>query len=248
MFIAREFKGVSLFKTIFIGIQSLYNADHSSESATGTHVCGAQSLSHVWLSVTPWTGACQAPLSLGFSRQGNWSGLPCPPPGDLPNPGPGLPHCRQITIWATREASSFLDFLLIQVTTEYWIEFPVLYSMFSLVIYFIHACMHAKWLHSCPTLCDPMDWSPQGSSVHWIFQARTLKVGCHVLLQGIFFTQGSNLHLLCLLHWQVGSLPVAPPGKPILCIVVYICQSKLQCDITSHWSAWPLWKKKIYKQ
>ena len=38
-------------------------------------------------SVTPWTVARQAPLSMGFSRQEYWSGLPCPPPGDLPNPG-----------------------------------------------------------------------------------------------------------------------------------------------------------------
>ena len=36
---------------------------------------------------TPWTAACQAPLSMGFSRQEYWSGLPCPPPGDLPDPG-----------------------------------------------------------------------------------------------------------------------------------------------------------------
>ena len=36
---------------------------------------------------TPWTVACQASLSLGFSRQEYWSGLPCPPPGDLPNAG-----------------------------------------------------------------------------------------------------------------------------------------------------------------
>ena len=34
-----------------------------------------------------WTVAHQAPLSMGFSRQEYWSGLPCPPPGDLPNPG-----------------------------------------------------------------------------------------------------------------------------------------------------------------
>ena len=40
-------------------------------------------------------------------------------------------------------------------------------------------------------------------------------VGCHLLLQGIFPTQGSNPHLLCLLHWQVDSLSLAPPGKPI---------------------------------
>ena len=37
--------------------------------------------------VTLWTVACQAPLSTGFSRQEYWNGLPCPPPGHLPNPG-----------------------------------------------------------------------------------------------------------------------------------------------------------------
>ena len=37
--------------------------------------------------MTPWTVACQAPLSMGFSRQEYWSGLPFPSPGDFPNPG-----------------------------------------------------------------------------------------------------------------------------------------------------------------
>ena len=43
--------------------------------------------------VTPWTAACQAPLSMGFSRQEYWSGLPFPSPGDLPDTGiePGCP-------------------------------------------------------------------------------------------------------------------------------------------------------------
>ena len=44
-------------------------------------------LSHVRLCVTPWTVAHQALLSMGFSRQEHWSGLPGPPPGDLPDPG-----------------------------------------------------------------------------------------------------------------------------------------------------------------
>ena len=44
-------------------------------------------LSHVQLFATPWTVACQAPLSTGFSWQEYWSRLPFPPPGDLPNPG-----------------------------------------------------------------------------------------------------------------------------------------------------------------
>ena len=43
----------------------------------------AHMLSHVWVFVTPWTVACQAPLSMGFFRQEYWSGLPYPPPGDL---------------------------------------------------------------------------------------------------------------------------------------------------------------------
>ena len=41
-------------------------------------------------------------------------------------------------------------------------------------------------------------------------------MSCHAFLQGIFPTQGLNPHLLCLLHWQAGYLPVVPPGKPLL--------------------------------
>ena len=43
--------------------------------------------SHVQVFATPWTVAGQAPLSMGFSRQEHRSGLSCPSPGDLPNPG-----------------------------------------------------------------------------------------------------------------------------------------------------------------
>ena len=50
-------------------------------------------LSLVQLFVIPWTAAYQAPLSMEFSRQEYWSGLPFPSPGDLPDPGiePGSP-------------------------------------------------------------------------------------------------------------------------------------------------------------
>ena len=44
-------------------------------------------LGHVWLFVTPWTVACQAPPSMEFSRQEHWSVLPFPSPGDRPDPG-----------------------------------------------------------------------------------------------------------------------------------------------------------------
>ena len=57
-------------------------------------VFACSSLSHVQLFATLWTIACQAPLSMGLSRKEYWNGLPCPPTGDLPDPGikpnPGL--------------------------------------------------------------------------------------------------------------------------------------------------------------
>ena len=70
----------------------------------------AQSLSCVWLLEAPWTVAHQAPLSMEFSRQKYWSGLPFPSPGDLPDPGikptslasPSLAG-RFFTSWATRK-------------------------------------------------------------------------------------------------------------------------------------------------
>ena len=53
-----------------------------------TYCCAMLScFSHVWLFMMLWTVAHQAPLSMEFSRQEYWSGLPCPPPEDLPNPG-----------------------------------------------------------------------------------------------------------------------------------------------------------------
>ena len=47
------------------------------------------------------------------------------------------------------------------------------------------------------------------------FPSKNTGVGCRVLLQGTFPTQESNMHLLCHLHWRAGSLPLAPPGKPV---------------------------------
>ena len=74
--------------------------------------------------------------------------------------------------------------------------------------------MNAKSFHMCPSLCNPMNYGPSGISVHGILQTRILEWVAMPLLQGIFPTQGSNPQLLCLLHWQGGSLPLAPPGKP----------------------------------
>ena len=68
--------------------------------------------------------------------------------------------------------------------------------------------MHAKSLQSCPALRELMDGGLLGSSVHGIFQARTLE---WVAMPS---SRGLNLGLLHILQWKAGSLPLAPPRKP----------------------------------
>ena len=109
-----------------------------------------KSLSHVRLFATPWTVAYHAPLSMGFSRQEYCSELPCPSPGDLPNPG--------IKPWSpTLQADSL--------PSE-----PPQKPIYAMCVY-----AAAKSLQSCPTLCDPRDSSLPGSPIPGILQARTLE-------------------------------------------------------------------------
>ena len=63
---------------------------------------------------------------------------------------------------------------------------------------------------SCPTLCNPMDRGPPGSSVHGIFPGKNAGVDSHSLLQGIFPTHGLNPRLL---HGQADSLPLSCQGS-----------------------------------
>ena len=78
--------------------------------------------------------------------------------------------------------------------------------------YRLTACVCAKSLQLCPTLRLYGLW-PLGLLCPWDSPGKNTGVGCHVLLQRIFPTQGSNPSLLNLLHWQVGSLPLGPLGK-----------------------------------
>ena len=74
-------------------------------------------------------------------------------------------------------------------------------------------CVYTKSPQLCPTLCNPVDCSPPGSLVPGILQARILEWVAFPTPR-IFSTRELNPHLLSLLHWQVGSLPLVPPGKP----------------------------------
>ena len=92
-----------------------------------------------------WIAACQAPLFMGFSWQEYWSGLPFPSPEDQ--------TCVSYVFCIGR-----------------WILY---YSLHLLCI--AAAAAAAKSLQSCPTLCDPRDGSPLGSSVPGILLARILE-------------------------------------------------------------------------
>ena len=85
-----------------------------------------------------------------FSRQEYWSGLPCPPPGDLPDPG-----TEPVSLLSPALAGGFFT------TSATWEARA--------------AAAAAKSLQSCPTLCDPTDGSPPGSPVPGILQARTVE-------------------------------------------------------------------------
>ena len=111
-----------LLNTVFLRFIHVYQCDDA---------CMHSRFSHVQHFVTPWTGACQAPLSMGFSRQEYWSGLPCPPPGDLPNPGIEPPSLKSPTL-----ARGFF-------TTS------------------ATSCVCVLVAELCPTLCNSMDCSCQ---------------------------------------------------------------------------------------
>ena len=89
--------------------------------------------SHVWLLVTLWTVACQAPLSMGFSKQEYWSGLSCPPPGDIPDPG--------IKATSSAMAGRFCT------TSATW-KALVPYIFIIMILRFIHVavCIHSSFL------------------------------------------------------------------------------------------------------
>ena len=81
----------------------------------------------------------------------------------------------------------------------------------------ISAPMQGVYFSHVLTLCDAMDCSPARFLCPWDSPGKNTGVGCHFHLQGIFPTSELNPGLFCLLHWQAGSLPLAPPRKSPVC-------------------------------
>ena len=126
------------------------------QSVTPVRTCVLSCFSRVWLFMTLWTVAHQAPLSTGFSSQENLSGLPCPPPEDLPDPG--------IKPMTSASPALQADSLPTQPPGK-----PRNTKSES----------ESEVAQSCLSLCDPMDCSLPGSSYQRslvdIFQARILE-------------------------------------------------------------------------
>ena len=74
--------------------------------------------------------------------------------------------------------------------------------------------MRSKSFQSCPTLCDPLDCGPSGSSNYGILQARILKWVAMPFSRGSSQSRDQTYIYYVYLPWQVGSLPLVPPGKP----------------------------------
>ena len=115
-------------------------------------VCVCQSFNCMQLFATPWTISHQAPLPMEFSRQEYWSELPFPSPGCLPNPGI---EPRSPALWADSLPSDIF------LGNHFLKCINLIFDMKS----------ESEVAQSCPTLCDPVDCSPPGFSIHGIFQA-----------------------------------------------------------------------------
>ena len=91
------------------------------------------------------------------------------------------------------------------------------FSFLSLIVYvkthILHRVVCACEAASVMSNCDPMDCSPLASSCLWDSPGKNTRVGCHVLLQGNFQTQGWDLHLLQVLY-ACGFFTAEPQGRP----------------------------------
>ena len=100
---------------------------------------------------------------------------------------------------------------------------PWIYSAFTKLFFtqLYCKCVHARSLQPFPSLCNPMDCSPLGCSVHGIIQATILDWAVMPSSRGYSQPRDRTRvsYLLHLLHWQVGSSPLAPSGEPsaLLC-------------------------------
>ena len=135
------------------------------------HACMLSRFSHVRLCATLQTAAHQAPLSLGFSRQEYWSGLPFPSPIMQQS----LKKKLQEHIVHNQSRKFQKNFFYLPFQIPKWQKQGNGGHLTALPRPQRRHICYAKSLQSCPTLCNPIDSSPPGSPVPGILQARTLE-------------------------------------------------------------------------
>ena len=104
---------------------------------------------------------------------------------------------------------------------------PIIYPVILQRMMCLCVCVCAQSLQSCLTLCISMDCSPPGSSILGILQIRILEWVAMPCSRGSSRHEGSNFHLLCLLHWWMDSLPLGSPGKAQCMIGMQFSAGKL---------------------
>ena len=151
-------------------------------------------------STTPWTAACQAPLFKGFSRQEYWSGLPCPSPGDLPDPGiePRYPALQADSLTSEPPGKP---------KTEWRRAFlEVCQDSFCLFVFDLCAS-HAKFsLHDFSRVqlfATPWTVAAQAPCTRG-FPGKNTGVGCHFLLH--VFDLEISIYVLINFYWSVVDL------------------------------------------
>ena len=98
----------------------------------------------------------------------------------------------------------------------------VIYSSCSSVFLHLWFTVLGLVIQSCLTLCNPMDYSPPGSSVHGDSSGKNTREGCHALFQGIFPTQGLNLGLA---HCRWILYHLSHQGSPMVCYISLILEN-----------------------
>ena len=145
----------------------LYNAWNSAQcyvaawmggKCGGECACVLSRFGRVLVCMTPWTVAHQAPLSMGFSMKEYWSGLPCPSPGDLPDPG-----IEPTSLMSPALAGRFFT------TSTTWkngyLYIYIWLSPFAVQLKLSGYCLLIDYclvIKSCQTLCNPMDCNIPG--------------------------------------------------------------------------------------
>ena len=174
--------------------------------------------SHVQLCVTLWAVFHQTPMSMGFSRQKSWNGMPCSPPGNHLNPQTETASLISpafaggfFTTSVTREANTPERSLIMEIIISFSISIRISGPKPEYLEWSLNTVLTQPQEGKCVCVCVCVCvCSVPRSCLAYpdlaYFPDKNTGVWCHFMLQETFPTQGSNLCLFHILHWQVDTL------------------------------------------